>query len=303
MVKKYLVTGGAGFIGSHIVDALVSLGHEVVVIDNESSQVHDQFYYNSKAKYYKYNITDYRRTKRLYKNVDCVFHCAAQSRIMTAFNNPVEAIDSNVVGTTTVLQCSKENNVRRVVYSSTSSAYGLINPVPSTEDMRPDCLNPYSVSKIAGEEICKIYSSLYGLSTVVFRYFNVYGPREPIKGPYAPLIGLFLRQQRANEPLTIVPDGHQRRDFIHVDDIVNANLMACFNEVLYHTLLNVGTGKSYSVKEIARMISINTKFIDERPGEARETLADISKIKRELQWEPKKDLKEYIEYELGSISN
>lgn len=297
------MTGGAGFIGSHIVDALINLGHKVIVIDNESSQVHDQFYYNDKAKYYKYNITDYKRTNRLYKDVDCVFHCAAQSRIMTAFNNPIEAIDSNVVGTTTVLQCSKENDVRRVVYSSTSSAYGLTNPVPSTEDMRPDCLNPYSVSKIAGEEICKIYSSLYNLSTVVFRYFNVYGPREPIKGPYAPLIGLFLRQFRANEALTIVPDGHQRRDFIHVDDVVNANLMACFSDTVYHTLLNVGTAKSYSVKEIARMISINTKFIDERPGEARETLADISKIKKELNWSPNKDLKDYIQYELGSISH
>lgn len=292
---KSLVTGGAGFIGSHIVDRLIDLGHEVVVIDNESSKCHHQFYYNSKAVYHKLNITDYENTRSLYDNVDYVFHCAAEARIQNAMNVPLLTITTNTVGTATVLQCSKEAGVKKVMYSSTSSAYGLKNQPPLREDMVEDCLNIYSVSKVTGEKLCAAYTKFDGLKTVCFRYFNVYGPREPVKGPYALVVGKFLRQHEAGESLTIVPDGTQRRDFTYVSDVVEANMLAMhIDHDHYGEVFNIGTGINYSVLELAAMISSNTQMIEPRIGEAYITLANNSKAKRILGWEPKKRLEDYI---------
>lgn len=296
---KSLVTGGAGFIGSHIVDKLIELGHEVIVIDNESSEVHNNFYYNEKAKYHKLDIADYQSTRPLYDGVDFVFHLAAESRIQPAIENPLLAIRTNTLGTGTVLQCSREAKVKRVIYSSTSSAYGRANKPPLDEDMPDDCLNPYSVSKVSGEKLCKMYSDLFDLDTAIFRYFNVYGPREPLKGPYAPVVGLFLRQKKANEPLTIVGDGEQRRDFTHVDDVVAANIavMKCKSPICGH-LFNVGTGKNHSILELARMISDTIKFIPPRPGESRVTLASNNKMRIYFDWEPTKEIENYIKENL-----
>lgn len=297
---KSLVTGGAGFIGSHIVDKLLELGHKVVVIDNETSQVHDHFYYNTQAKYFKLDIADYEGTKDLYKDVDFVFHCAAESRIQPTILNPLGAIKTNVLGTGTVLQCSREAGVKKVMYSSTSSAYGLKNEPPLVETMPDDCLNPYSVSKASGEKLCSMYTKLFGLKTVTFRYFNVYGEREPLRGPYAPVVGLFLRQHAAGEALTVVPDGTQRRDFTHVDDVVNANILAMTTEHdHYGEVFNVGTGTNHSVLELASMISDKTVMIAPRLAEAYITLADNKKIQDVLGWIPKKRLEDYIESKLN----
>lgn len=291
-MAKCLVTGGCGFIGSNLVDKLVEEGHEVLVIDNESAETHDRFYYNSEAKYYKYDICDYTNTRPLYKGVEYVFHLAAESRIQPCVENPVMAVQTNTMGTAMVLQCSREAGVGRVMYSSTSSAYGLKNEPPLKEDMVEDCLNPYSVSKVAGEKLCKMYTDLFGLETISFRYFNVYGPRQPLRGQYAPVIGLFLRQWRDGEPLTIVGDGGQRRDFTHVNDVVEANLI-CMKSGIPGELYNVGTGKNHSVLELANMISNEIKFIDPRPGEARVSLADNVKL-RMLGWDPTVTLESYI---------
>ncbi len=298
---KSLVTGGSGFIGSHIVDKLLELGHEVVVIDNETSQVHESFYYNNKAWYYKYDIADYELTKDLYQGVDYVFHCAAESRIQPTILNPLGAVRTNTLGTATVLQCSREANVKKVMYSSTSSGYGLKNEPPLNEDMPDDCLNPYSVSKVAGEKLCKMYTNLFGLKTIIFRYFNVYGPREPLRGPYAPVVGLFLRQHRAGQPLTIVPDGTQRRDFTHVDDVVYANILAMSTENHNHygEVFNVGTGTNHSVLELAAMISENTKMVEPRLGEAYITLADNTKLKNIFGWSSTKKIEDYIKENLN----
>ncbi len=293
---KCLVTGGAGFIGSNLVDELVNLGHEVVVIDNEYSDVHEQFYWNDKAKNYKYDICDYDKTRPLYDGVDCVFHLAAEARIQPSIENPIQAVTINSVGTCTVLQCARESGVKRVMYSSTSSGYGM-NQSPNIETQPDDCLNPYSVSKVNGEKLCKMYTQLYGLRTIVFRYFNVYGERQPLKGQYAPVIGIFLRQRNDNEPLTIVGDGNQRRDFTHVSDVVSANILAATKEVdddAFGQVYNVGTGTNYSVNQIARMISQNTVNIAPRPGESRVTLANNQKIKRTFGWDPKVKLEEWI---------
>ena len=296
---KSIVTGGAGFIGSHVVDKLIELGHEVIVIDNESSEVHAQFYHNDKATYHKMDIADYPGTRHLYEGVDYVFHLAAESRIQPAINNPLLCVHTNVYGTAVVLQSAREAGVRKVIYSSTSSAYGLKNQIPLSEIMPDDCLNPYSVAKASGEKLCKMYNDLFGLKTISFRYFNVYGPREPLKGPYAPVVGLFLRQKKAGEPLTIVGDGEQRRDFTHVDDVVQANiLMMEYDGNMHGTVFNVGTGTNYSINELAAMISDNVKFIPPRPAESRETLADILKICLHINWSPSKSIVDYIKENL-----
>jgi UDP-glucose 4-epimerase len=299
---KSLVTGGAGFIGSHIVDRLIDLGHEVVVLDTETAETHDQFYYNNRAWYYKYDIADYELTRELYEGVDYVFHCAAESRIQPTILNPLRTVKTNVLGTATVLQCSREAGVKKVMYSSTSSGYGLKNEPPLSEDMPDDCLNPYSVSKVSGEKLCKMYTDLFKLPTVIFRYFNVYGDREPLRGPYAPVVGLFLRQHKAGESLTIVPDGTQRRDFTHVSDIVNANILAMsVDHERYGEVFNVGTGTNHSVLELAAMISENTKMIAPRLGEAYITLANNEKIKTVLGWQPTKRIEDYVEEKLKEL--
>ena len=293
---KSLVTGGAGFIGSNLVDRLLEMGHEVIVIDNEYSDVHEHFYWNDKAQNYKYDIRDYENTRPLYDGVDYVFHIAAEARIQPAIENPIEAVSINSVGTVTVLQCSREAGVKRVMYSSTSSGYGM-NSYPNVETQPDDCLNPYSVSKVNGEKLCKMYTDLFDLPTICFRYFNVYGERQPLKGQYAPVIGIFLRQRNAGEPLTIVGDGEQRRDFTHVSDVVNANILSATKEVdskMFGQIYNVGTGINHSVNEIAKMISDNTVNIPPRIGESRITLADNQKLKQTFGWEPTVKLEEWI---------
>jgi len=293
---KSLVTGGAGFIGSHIVDRLLELGHEVVVIDNEYADCHEKFYWNDKAQNYKYDIRDYENTRPLYEGVDYVFHTAAEARIQPAILNPIEAVSINCVGTVTVLQCARESGVKKVMYSSTSSGYGFNEP-PNEEMQRDDCLNPYSVSKVSGEKLCSMYTKLFDVKTVIFRYFNVYGERSPLRGQYAPVIGIFLRQRGDNESLTIVGDGQQRRDFTHVSDVVQANILAATidaDKEAYGLVYNVGNGVNYSIKEIADVISDNQVNISPRIGESRVTLANNNRLKSTFGWEPKVNLMEWI---------
>jgi UDP-glucose 4-epimerase len=294
---KALVTGGAGFIGSNLVDKLLRLEWDVVVIDNESAECNEKFYWNDKADNHKLDICDYESTRNLYDGVDYVFHLAAESRLQPAIKNPINAVTKNAVGTCTVLQCAREAGVQKVIYSSTSSAYGL-NKYPNYETDPNDCLNPYSVSKVAGEELCTLYTKLYGLKTIILRYFNVYGERSPTTGQYAPVIGIFLRQKDAGEPLTIVGDGLQRRDFVHVQDVANANLMAAFanlEEECYGQVYNIGNGENISILEIAQMISDNYIHIPPRDGEARTTLACIEKAKNTFGWSPDLNVKQWIE--------
>jgi UDP-glucose 4-epimerase len=228
--------------------------------------------------------------------VECVFHLAAEARIQPTLENPILAAQTNTVGTCTVLQCAKEAGVERVIYSSTSSAYGKNKNLPLLESEPNNCLNPYSVTKTSGEELCKMYYNLYGLKTIIFRYFNVYGPREPLKGPYAPLVGIFLRQYKAGEPLTVVGDGEQRRDFTHIDDVVDANIKAAEveNDTAFGKVINVGTGKNYSVNDIAKMVGGTIINVPERKGEARETLASNILLKQWLDCSPKNRIENYI---------
>ena len=293
-----LVTGGAGFIGSHIVEQLIGLGHEVVVVDNEYSD-NEKFHWRDDTYNVNIDITD-KALKNAFTNVDYVFHLAAEARIGPAIENPVNAVNINTIGTCNVLQCARDAGVKKVMYSSTSSGYGL-NPSPNDETQPDDCLNPYSVSKVAGEKICKMYTDLYGLKTVIFRYFNVFGERAPKKGQYAPVIGIFLRQRAAGEKLTIVGDGEQRRDFVYVKDVANANIMAALSNAddeAYGQVYNVGSGKNYSVNDIASFISDNTINIPPRIGEARNSLANIDKIYKTFAWKPETDVEQWIKTQL-----
>ena len=302
---RSLVTGGAGFIGSHLVDTLLEMGHQVTVVDNESSTCNEKFYWNDKAWNVKADISDEKMMEQVFScvnegmpKIDWVFHLAAYSRIQIALQNPVGCVKTNVIGTTTLLQCAREHGVKAFINSSTSSSYGLKNEPPLREDMPPDCLNPYSVSKVAAENMCKMYSDLFDLNIVNLRYFNVYGERQPIRGQYAPVVGLFLEQWRNGDSFTIVGDGEQRRDFTHVKDVVRANIAAAIrSECINGELINVGTGTNHSVNQIANMISSSNaiEFIPPRPAEARVTLADISKAKKLLGYMPSIEISDWID--------
>ena len=297
MTSVSLVTGAAGFIGSNLVEHLLDQGHSVVCVDNESAN-NEKFHWsheNGMVINVRGDITDYKFMKNVFSGVDYVFHLAAESRLQSAIQNPIEAVKKNCVGTTVMLQCAREAGVKRFVYSSTSSGYGN-NPYPNVETQPDDCLNPYSASKIAGEKFCKMYTELYGLETVILRYFNVFGRRSPARGQYAPVIGIFQRQRDTGEPLTIVGDGAQRRDFVHVEDVARANYLAATMPLKGHAgeVFNVGTGSAYSIQQIADSISDNQVYIDKRSGEMETTFADITKIGDVLGWKPEIDVIDWI---------
>jgi len=290
-----LVTGAAGFIGSNLVDYLLDKGHQVLALDNESAN-NDNFYWNDKAINVRGDMTDYAFMKNVMSgNVNYVFHLAAESRLQPAIENPIQAVQRNCVGTTVMLQCAREVGVKRFVYSSTSSGYGN-NPWPNDETQPDDCLNPYSSSKVSGEKFCKMYYDLYGLETVSLRYFNVFGDRSPTIGQYAPVIGIFERQKEEGKPLTLVGTGEQRRDFVHVKDVARANYLAAVMPLKGHEgeVFNVGSGKNYSIKEIADCISSEQSYIPERGGEMDTTLANIDKIGDVIGWAPEIDVLEWI---------
>jgi UDP-glucose 4-epimerase len=292
---KCLVTGGCGFIGSNLVDRLVDDGHEVSIIDNLSSDAHEKFYFNEKAKYNHHCITDYIMTSDMYNHIDIVFHLAAECRLQNCIEDPLKTVYTNVLGTATVLELCRTKKVKKIILSSTSAIYG--NSEGSNEIVDKDCLNSYSVTKYNSEDLFHLYSKMYGLETHILRYFNVYGERQPVKGQYAPVIGIFQRQKKAGQPLTIVGNGEQRRDFVHVSDVVEANILLANydfgNTNLLTRTLNVGTGKNYSMNEIAKMVGGPTKHLPPREGEAESTLANIERISY-LGWKPKIDVETWI---------
>tara|TARA_B100001996_G_scaffold263132_1_gene205237 strand:+ start:4262 stop:5203 length:942 start_codon:yes stop_codon:yes gene_type:complete len=287
-----VVTGGAGFIGSNLVDRLLDRGDLVVVIDNESANTHDEVYWNPNAINVKGDITDFTFLKNACTNADCIYHMAADISIQYSIENPIPSYKNNVIGTLNVLEVARELDIRKVVFSSTAAIYGSTTE-PCFETDRPDPLNPYSVSKLAGENLMKMYNDLYGMQTVSLRYFNVYGPRQAHKGQYAPVIGIFQKQKFEEKPLTIIGDGEQTRDFIHVADVAYANMFVADRDVV--GVFNVGSGIEYSVNQIARLVDSpsGTTTIPSREGEARRSLSDNSKLKN-LGWQPRIGLEAWI---------
>ena len=291
-IKKCLVTGGAGFIGSHLVDRLIKDGHSVTIIDNLSTGYKRNL--NNQAKFIQADIKKLAQIKKHFQGQEFVFHLAAIPRIQPSIKNPFLTNDNNITGTLNVLFASSKARVKRVIYSASSSCYGTNKP-PLKEDDKPNCLNPYAVGKYTGEIYCKLFSELYGLDTVNLRYFNVYGSRMDDQGDYATVIGIFLRQKNQGESLTIVGDGKQKRDFTYIDDVVEANIKAMkYKKELKGEVINIGTGKNYSVNQLAKIIGGRNIHIPLRPGEAKLTLADNSKAWKILKWQPKVELEEGI---------
>lgn len=287
------VLGGAGFIGSNLVDELLRMGHEVTVLDNFSEGKMENLLVNHpKLEIVRGDVRDYNVVRRVVDHKDWVFHFAAMSRIQPSIENPKLAVDQNIIGTFNALEASKQAGVKRFIYSASSSAYGLENEIPNKENMKEDCLNFYSLTKLVGEKMCKIYNDLYGLSTVSLRYFNVYGPKHQEEGDYSTVIAIFMRQLRHNKPMTVVGDGTKRRDFTFVTDVVRANIMAAYNRDVTG-VFNIGTGRNHSINDVAKAVAAacakeDYKVVNlpDRPAEALQTLADNSAVKEALGWKP-----------------
>jgi len=292
-MATYLVTGGAGFIGSNLTDALIQEGHDVIVLDNLSTGKKENL--NPKAKFIKADIRNLEEIKPHFVGVDGVFHVAALPRVQLSIEQPIETNDINVNGTLNVLMAAKEGKVKRLVYSASSSAYGNSDVLPLKESMKPDPLSPYGLQKYIGEEYAKLFALFYGLETVSLRYFNAYGPRMADSGAYLTVIKNFLTQKGRGEAMTITGDGTQTRDYTHVRDIVRANMLAMTSpKVGKGEVINCGAGRNHSVNKIAELIGGLSKHIAPRV-EPHDTLADITKAKELLGWEPKEKLEAAIQ--------
>jgi len=282
--RLVLVTGGAGFIGSHLVDALIEQGLRVRVLDNFATGRREQI--NHAAELVEADIRNPDSIRNAFRDVHCVFHTAALPRVPLSIEKPVETHMTNVVGTLNILVAARDAGVRRVVYSGSSSVYGDQPKLPLTEDMAPNPLNPYGLQKLMGEQYARLFHRLFGLQTLTLRYFNVYGPRMATEGAYLTVISAFLRARREGRPLTIHSDGEQSRDFTHVRDVVRANVLAMDSPVADGRALNIGCGRNVSVNRIAAMIGGATVKAPARPGDPRHTLADVSQAERILGWRP-----------------
>ncbi len=288
-----LITGGAGFIGSNLVDELIAQGNEVVIIDNLSTGKKENL--NPNAEFYELDIRNLEKIKPLFTGIDYVFHLAAMPRIQASIDNPILSNDINLNGTLNVLIAARDAKVKKVIYSASSSAYGDQTKMPLHEDMPARPMSPYGLQKHASELYCKLFSELYGLPTVSLRYFNVYGNRQVLEGAYCLVMGIFIRQRLANEPMTIIGDGEQRRDFTSVIDVVRANIMAVESDKVGNgEVINIGRGKNYSVNELAKLIGGPTINMPPRI-EPKETLADNSRARELLGWEPIVDLHVWLE--------
>lgn len=294
-----LVTGGAGFIGSNLVERLVAEGHQVSIIDNLSTGKRENLHKD--AEFFELDIANLDTIKPVFENKDIVFHVAALPRLTRSIEDPAATFRSNVTGTLNVLLAARDGGVGRVVYSASSSAYGFQDKFPLAEDMPAKPLNPYGLSKYIGEELCREFTNFYRLDTISLRYFNVYGPRMDVEGEYSTVIGKFLRQKSEGKPLTIIGDGKQTRDFTNVSDVVEANILASQIAKGGGEVINIGAGDNHSVQEIADLIGGEHVYVPERPGEVRDTLADISKAKRILGWEPKVSLREGISQLINNV--
>lgn len=289
--KTVLVTGGAGFIGSHLCEGLLSRGYKVRVLDNLISGRRE--WLPKQVEFFHGDIADQKSSAKASVGVDGIFHCAAMSRSGPSQANIELCTLANVVGTQNMLLAAREAGVRRFIYSGSSTFYGN-QPPPHREDGPSQFLNAYALTKYVGEEYCRLFAQAFGMACVILRYFSVYGPRQPESGSYALVLGIFLRQWAQQQPLEIHGDGEQRRDFVHVRDVVRANIAAYESDVRCD-VFNVGSGTNLSVKELADMISPAQFHAPARADDSRATLADISKIHKRLGWKPQTAFGEGLE--------
>jgi len=301
---KALVTGGCGFIGSHIVDRLINEGFEVTVLDNLSTgrllnlSHHKD---NPNLNIHIVDLADYEKILPFFEGVDWVFHIAALADIVPSIERPLEYHRANVDGTINVLECCRKWEVKRIIYAASSSCYGIpdISPTPETAEIRPQY--PYAVTKYLGEKYMMYWNSIYSLPVTCMRFFNVYGPRSRTSGTYGAVFGVFLAQKLNNKPYTIVGDGTQTRDFTFVTDVANACYMAAGNNQAIGEIMNVGSGNTYSVNRLVELLGGDVLYIPKRPGEPDCTFADISKIKKTIDWQPLVSLEQGVKIMLENI--
>ena len=293
---KYVVTGGAGFIVSNLVDELIKNGHDVHIIDNFSSGKKENC--NPKARIHFYDISKSKYLKKISEIIngcDGVFHCAASARVQPSIAEPIKYEKNNTIGLINILKTAADFNVSRFIYSASSSAYGPTDKLPSIEEDSVNPISPYASQKYYGEITFRMFSEVYNIETGSLRYFNVFGERQNLGGAYATVIGIFLDQLSKNIPLTVNGDGKQRRDFTYVGDVVNANILACNSlNVGKGEVINIGSGKNISIYTVAKMLSNSIEF-KKALKEPFANLASIEKAKKLLDWEPQTSLESWIE--------
>jgi UDP-glucose 4-epimerase len=306
MREIVLVTGGAGFIGSHLVDALIKKDYEVVVIDDLSTGKRENINPNVRI-FYEEDISDHDRVMKLLKNFrfKYIFHLAAKARIQPSFENPNEYFKTNVVGTFNLLELARKSYVDKFVFTSSSSIYGedkfrTFNS-PMDEDTSINPSSHYAYQKLYCEALIKQYNYMYHTRSIILRPFNVFGERQLLEGAYAAVVGIFLNQMAKSEPLTVVSDGSQKRDFTYIKDMVEALILSADSGIIDARALNIGTGKNYSIKELADWISPNQVRLPAREGEYSYTLADNFLAKELLEWNPKVDIKDWVSEQCQKI--
>lgn len=293
---RCLVTGGAGFIGSHLVDKLLVNNYDVTVLDNFSTGRYENLLHqknNENLTIIEADISDFNAIKPYFQNIHTVFHLAALADIVPSIVNPAGYFKSNVTGTFSIVEAARLGGVKKLVYAASSSCYGIpkIYPTPETAKIKPEY--PYALTKYLGEQIVLYWGQVYKLPVVSLRLFNVYGPRSRTSGTYGAVFGVFLAQKINNKPFTVVGDGNQTRDFIYVSDIVDAFIKAAYSEV-ENEVFNVGSGIPQSINKLIFLLKGETVSIPKRPGEPDSTWADISKIKTMLDWQPKVSFEEGV---------
>ncbi|MDO8662556.1 MAG: SDR family oxidoreductase [Candidatus Omnitrophota bacterium] len=293
-MSKFLVTGGAGFIGSHIVEKLVSDNHYVRVLDNFSSgKISNLKSFINKIDLIKGDIRSKALCFKAAKGMDFVLHQAALRSVPKSMQNPREYNEVNINGTLNMLEAAKENRIKRFVFASSSSVYGEVNSFPEKETFLPKPISPYALSKLAGEHYCNIYSTCYKLSVIALRYFNVFGPRQSLDDEYAVVVPKFINCLLKNEQPPVFGTGKQSRDFTFISNVVNANLLAAGNKSLKFGVFNIASGKGHTVLELIGLLNkilnkrIKPVFLNKRPGDVLRTFADISQAKKILGFKPK----------------
>lgn len=283
----YLVTGGAGFIGSSIAEVLVERGEEVVILDDLSTGREENIeHFRSEVTFIRGDIRDARAVRKALKGVDYVLHQAALASVPRSIEDPVLVNEVNVGGTLVLLEEARRADVKRFVFAASSSAYGDTEELPKREDMAPRPLSPYAISKLAGEYYCSVYSSVYGLSTLSLRYFNIFGPRQDPNSQYAAVIPIFVSQLLRNEQPTIFGDGEQSRDFTFITNVVDANILAAQCENAKGQILNIACGSRYTLNELFSQLkeimrsALEPRYSDPRPGDVKHSQAEISKAER-----------------------
>ena len=293
-MSKIIVTGGAGFIGSHLTDKLIEEGHEIIVIDNLFAGKKENI--NSKAVFHEKDICNFKAIKPLFNEVDYVFHLAAIPEVPFSIENPIETSRTNIMGTINIFKAALESKIKRIIFASSSSVYGDQEKLPLKEEMTPNPISPYALQKLTGEKFAKLFTDLYGLPVICLRYFNVYGPRIDFNNDYSLVIGKFLNQKEENKPLTIYGDGGQTRSFCYIEDVIRANIKAMECKTLKGgEIINISSNEVQSINHLAELIGGPVKYLPMRSGDILHAKADIFLANNILDWQPEISFKEGLE--------